>query len=97
MQTWIRAGADPRKLILWVAAYGRSYTLVNPCQNAIGAPCSGAGDLETVEYDKVKYCIMYILNHFFHKNNVIQFLDSKPTKCRMDKTVEFLPENSLYS
>ncbi|KAF2892426.1 hypothetical protein ILUMI_13747 [Ignelater luminosus] len=53
VQAWINAGADPRELVLGVAAYGRSYILTDPSHHRIGAPSSGIGQTETVDFDKI--------------------------------------------
>ncbi|VEN35164.1 unnamed protein product, partial [Callosobruchus maculatus] len=40
---WIQRGADPQKINLGVPFYGRSFTLTNPSNPALGAPISGPG------------------------------------------------------
>lgn len=40
---WISQGAPRGKLVLGLAAYGRSFTLSNPSSNGVGAPIAGAG------------------------------------------------------
>ncbi|KAL2743966.1 chitinase-3-like protein 1 isoform X1 [Vespula maculifrons] len=40
---WLAQGAPPEKLILGVPFYGRSFTLRNVQQHAIGSPTTGAG------------------------------------------------------
>nr|CAH7738372.1 unnamed protein product [Callosobruchus chinensis] len=40
---WIQRGADPQKINLGVPFYGRSFTLSNPSNPALGAPISGPG------------------------------------------------------
>lgn len=40
---YLKAGADPDKLVLGIPTYGRSYTLFNPDSNEIGAPADGPG------------------------------------------------------
>lgn len=43
VQNWLNAGADAKKLVLGLAAYGRSYNLANPSQNTVGSPVTGTG------------------------------------------------------
>ncbi|KAF2899378.1 hypothetical protein ILUMI_06797 [Ignelater luminosus] len=43
INAWIERGASPKKLILGIGIYGRSYTLADPNNAAIGAPAIGAG------------------------------------------------------
>ncbi|KAL2712674.1 acidic mammalian chitinase-like isoform X1 [Vespula squamosa] len=40
---WLAQGAPPEKLILGVPFYGRSFTLKNVQQHAVGSPTTGAG------------------------------------------------------
>ncbi|KAJ8966356.1 hypothetical protein NQ317_006815 [Molorchus minor] len=41
---WIERGADPQKLVLGLGIYGRSFTLSDSSNTALGAPSSGAGN-----------------------------------------------------
>lgn len=41
----MKAGADPKKLVLGIPTYGRSYTLFNPDANELGAPADGPGEM----------------------------------------------------
>jgi chitinase len=41
---WINNGATRSKLILGLASYGRSFTLVSSTQNGLGASANGAGN-----------------------------------------------------
>ncbi|XP_076164931.1 chitinase-3-like protein 1 [Ptiloglossa arizonensis] len=41
---WLSQGASAEKIVLGVPAYGRSFTLVNPVNNGIGALSSGPGN-----------------------------------------------------
>lgn len=41
---WIDRGADPQKLALGLAMYGRTFTLSSSSNTALGAPVSGAGN-----------------------------------------------------
>ncbi|CAH1954839.1 unnamed protein product [Acanthoscelides obtectus] len=57
---WIQRGADPQKLNLGVPFYGRSFTLSNPSNAALGAPISGPGkpgpyskDSGSLGYDEI--------------------------------------------
>lgn len=43
IHNWINAGASSKKILLGLAAYGRSFTLTNPNNNEIQASASGAG------------------------------------------------------
>ncbi|CAD7077407.1 unnamed protein product [Hermetia illucens] len=43
VQSWLSAGASAEKLILGIAAYGRSYTLANANNRFVGATTSGPG------------------------------------------------------
>lgn len=40
---YLAAGADPNKIVMGVAFYGRSYKLYSPQQNQIGAISTGPG------------------------------------------------------
>ena len=40
---WLQKGADPKKLILGMPLYGRTFTLKDPKQYGIGAPTVGKG------------------------------------------------------
>ena len=42
-ENWIHGGMPPSKIVLGMATYGRSFTLVNPNINNIRSPASGAG------------------------------------------------------
>lgn len=46
---WKQNGADPAKLVLGLASYGRTFTLVNAAQNGLGASTSGAGASQPVK------------------------------------------------
>ncbi|VEN35163.1 unnamed protein product [Callosobruchus maculatus] len=57
---WIQRGADPQKINLGVPFYGRSFTLTNPSNPALGAPISGPGkpgpyqkDSGSLGYDEI--------------------------------------------
>ena len=39
---WLENGATPEKLVLGIPFYGKSFTLINPNKNKIGALSSGA-------------------------------------------------------
>ena len=41
---WLSKGATKSKLILGLASYGRSFTLVSSTQTGLGAPANGAGN-----------------------------------------------------
>lgn len=43
VQYWLSQAADPAKVVLGVAAYGRSFTLADPGNNGPGAPAVGPG------------------------------------------------------
>jgi GH18 family chitinase len=40
---WIEAGTEPEKIMLGLAAYGRSLTLSDPTSTELGAPVKSAG------------------------------------------------------
>ena len=40
---WVQQGASPDKLVIGVATFGRSFTLMSPSQNGLGAPARGGG------------------------------------------------------
>ncbi|XP_018326596.1 endochitinase-like [Agrilus planipennis] len=44
VNSWLDAGVDPKKLIVGIPFYGKSYTLANASNNAIGAPITGGGE-----------------------------------------------------
>ena len=37
------SGCPPKKLVLGLAAYGRTFTLQDPAKNEVGSPMSGVG------------------------------------------------------
>jgi chitinase len=41
IQAWTSLGADPKKLIVGIPTYGKSFTLSNPANNGLNAPTSG--------------------------------------------------------
>lgn len=43
MNTWIKKGADPKKLVLGLAAYGRTWELKDPCDWNLGAKTKKIG------------------------------------------------------
>ncbi|KAI6681290.1 hypothetical protein NL676_035171 [Syzygium grande] len=43
ISSWIRAGVPPRKLVMGLPLYGRTWTLQNPNVNEVGAPAVGTG------------------------------------------------------
>ena len=49
---WKQNGADPSKIVLGLASYGRTFTLSNTLQNGLGAPASGAGTAQPVNIKK---------------------------------------------
>lgn len=42
---YLESGVPPNKLMLGLAAYGRTWTLVNPSNHVLGSPASGAGTM----------------------------------------------------
>lgn len=50
---WKQNGADPTKLILGLASYGRSFTLSNQAQYNLGSPASGSGSSLPVDLFKI--------------------------------------------
>ncbi|GLV40355.1 Chitinase 7 [Carabus blaptoides fortunei] len=44
IDAWIRKGADPSKIILGIAIYGKSYTLDNPANHGLRAPATNPGN-----------------------------------------------------
>lgn len=47
---WVRQGAPKEKLMIGMPTYGRSFTLINETQFDIGAPASGGGEINNVNY-----------------------------------------------
>ncbi|KAL8590131.1 hypothetical protein ACOMHN_010326 [Nucella lapillus] len=43
VQQWLKKGAEPGKLVLGIAGYGQSFTLVDPDQHGVGAPTQSSG------------------------------------------------------
>ena len=43
VETWIAQGADPKKLVLGLASYGRTFRLADKCQWELGSPARGGG------------------------------------------------------
>jgi chitinase len=43
MNYWLSEGAPPNQLLLGIATYGRTFTLVNPADNQIGSKARGPG------------------------------------------------------
>lgn len=43
MHYWLSQGCPPKKLILGVPFYGRTFTLADRNQNGLGAPTTGPG------------------------------------------------------
>ncbi|KAH6834048.1 hypothetical protein C2S53_004850 [Perilla frutescens var. hirtella] len=43
LESWTRAGLPPRKLVMGVPLYGRTWTLANPSSSGIGARAVGVG------------------------------------------------------
>ncbi|XP_055608797.1 chitinase-3-like protein 1 [Uranotaenia lowii] len=43
IQYWLSQGADPKKIILGIPLYGRTFTLAREQENHIGAPINGPG------------------------------------------------------
>uniref|UniRef100_A0A336MJW6 chitinase n=1 Tax=Culicoides sonorensis TaxID=179676 RepID=A0A336MJW6_CULSO len=54
---YLKAGADPDKIVLGIPTYGRSYTLANPESTDIGAPAEEPG--EKGEFTKEKGYLAY--------------------------------------
>lgn len=42
---WISRGADPQKISIGLAFYGKSYSLSNKANNKMGAPVNGPGPI----------------------------------------------------
>ncbi|XP_054155860.1 probable chitinase 10 [Oppia nitens] len=40
---WLKLGADPKKLVMGMGTYGRTFTLANPANHGLGAPAVGKG------------------------------------------------------
>ncbi|KAJ8751624.1 hypothetical protein K2173_025779 [Erythroxylum novogranatense] len=53
--SWIDSGVSPKKIVVGLAAYGRSWKLQNPKVNGIGAPAVGVGpgDLGILNYNEI--------------------------------------------
>ncbi|CAJ1944770.1 unnamed protein product [Sphenostylis stenocarpa] len=43
LQSWIRGGVIPKKIVMGLPLYGRTWQLLDPSVNGIGAPTFGAG------------------------------------------------------
>lgn len=43
IETWIKKGADPSKLVLGMGTYGRSFTLSNSQNTGLYSPSTGPG------------------------------------------------------
>lgn len=54
---FLKLGADPKKLVLGIPTYGRSYSLINPDATDIGSPAEEAGDKG--EFTKEKGYLAY--------------------------------------
>ena len=54
---WAQKGAPRKKLIIGLGTYGRSFTLSDPNNHAVGAPASGAGPAG--QYTKAKGFLSY--------------------------------------
>lgn len=64
VNSWIRHGADPAKLVLGMPTYGKSFTLANPANNGVGVPSIGEGG-EGGPYTKQTGMLGYNEVHLF--------------------------------
>ena len=64
MNEWIKQGAPPQKILMGIAASGRSFTLGNETQFDIGAPAIGGGTegRYTIEEGFLSYYEVCVLN-----------------------------------
>lgn len=77
MKYYIKKGADPKKLVVGIPTYGRSFQLSDPDETDIGAPAEGPG--EKGEYTREAGYLAYyeVSQHLQGKRGLSPFLFSR--------------------
>lgn len=69
VSNWISKGAEPKKLILGIGLYGRSFRLVNTTNMRLGAPASvGTAGIYTGEDGTLSFLEVSLMRHEIYPN-----------------------------